>query len=148
MARRARQRGAQDIKRGVVTGWPPGFDPSAVAQRASYRPDGKHKHYPAPNGEWDYRFRAEGTTCPKIEPTRWPSLQEALQAAIHDGVVLYDELRGEFPARAWVYLDDRLCEARLSNPETGEYHGFPLDYEEHFPRDPHDLLRLAPRVSL
>ena len=59
-----------------------------------------------------------------------------------------DEFRGDFPSRAWVYINGVLHEARLTNQAIGEYHGFPLEYDEQFPEDPHDLLRNAPRVDI
>jgi hypothetical protein len=53
-----------------------------------------------------------------------------------------------FPTRVWAYINDRLHEAKITNPATGEYHGMPLDYESQKPDDPHELLRNAPRVTL
>lgn len=139
MATAPRQRRPQDFKPGRVTGWPPGTSQEsidALAKTVTYGPDGKHKDYPAPNHEWDYRFRIEGTKCPRISVEQWPRLQEALRQALAAGVVQWDDRCLTWPSRAWVRLDDVLCEARLTNPGAGHYHGFPLDYEEHHPRDP------------
>lgn len=148
MAARPQHRRAQDFKPGRVSGWPADAGEAAiVASRASYVPDGKHKDYPAPGGEWTYFRNSEGSKCPPIARDRWHELHTALRAAIRAGVV-GGEFRGDFPARVWIYIGARLCEARLSNQETGQYHGFPLDYEEHHPSDPHALLELAPRITL
>lgn len=146
MARRPTHRRAQDIKPGRVAGWPADRgDPRDIAQRVGYLPDGKHKDYPAPNGEWDHVRSSEGTKCARVLPEHQITIVEALQEAIVAGVVS-EEFRGDFPARIWAYVDNRLHEARLSNQEQGQYHGFPLDYEEHFPADPDDRLAGAPRV--
>lgn len=148
MAKRPAPRREQDFSPGEVTGWPPGSGPpNDLARRARYGADGKHKDYPAPNGEWSYVFRSEGTKCPKIASALWPKLQEALHAALTAGVVQCEH-PGEFPRRAWIYLNGRLCEARRTNAATGEYHGFPLDHEEHYPRDPENRLSHAPRIHL
>jgi len=45
-------------------------------------------------------------------------------------------------------VNERLHEARLSNQETGEYHGFPLDYRQNYPSDPHGFLDIAPRILI
>lgn len=148
MAARPQHRRAQDFKPGIVSGWPADAgDAAAVAERASYVPDGKHKDYPAPGGEWTYFRNSEGSKCPAIPSDRWADVHAALRAAILAGIV-GGEFRGVFPSRVWIYLNGRLCEARLSNRETGQYHGFPLDYEEHHPADPHGLLGQAPRIEL
>jgi len=149
MATPQRQRRPQDFKPGRVTGWPEGLsaaDVHALAREARYKADGKHKDYPSPRGEWDYVFRAEGTKCPKVPTEAWPRLQAGLRDALMAGVVQWDERCKMFPARAWIRLNGRLCEVRLTNDGNGEYHGFPLDYEEHYPRDPAGLLERAPRV--
>lgn len=147
MATRPGHRRHQDFKPGTVTGWPPDAgDAAEVASRVSYVPDGKHKAYPAPNGEWSYFRSTEGTRCPPIPREGWPQVQDALRAAICAGVV-GGQFRGAFPSRAWVYLNGRLCEARLSNQDAGQYHGFPLDYEEHHPADPDRRLQHAPRIA-
>lgn len=118
-----------------------------MAQRVSYLPDGKHKDYPAPNGEWTLGANSEGTKCLRVKPTQWIKISEALRAAIAAGVI--DVLRrGGFPSRAWAFVNGKLHEARLSNVESGAYHAFPLDYEENWPLDPGGRLDLAPRIEL
>ena len=97
----------RDLVRGLATG-------------VKYKADGKHKDHPSPNGEWDYVFRAEGTKCPRVPTTDWSRLQEALREAFVAGVVQWDERCVTFPVRAWIYLNGRLGEARLSNLGNGE----------------------------
>ncbi len=143
-----RHRRAKDFKPGRIAGWPVARpDQTSVAHRVSYVADAKHKDHPAPNGEWQLGGNSDGEKCPLIPPEIWPKIQEALREAVAAGVV-DERFRGVFPARLWVYVNDTLHEARLSNQETGEYHGFPLDYRQNHPMDPHDLLRLAPRIRI
>jgi hypothetical protein len=58
------------------------------------------------------------------------------------------EFKGKFPARLWAYVNGILHEARVTNELTGEYHGFPLAYEEDFPMDQGNLLRKCPNVEI
>lgn len=74
-------------------------------------------------------------------------MQDALRQAILAGCVDV-EFRGDFPARVWAFVNGTLHEARLTNEQSGEYHGFPLQYEEWQPKDPDGLLRNAPRVEI
>ncbi len=90
--------------------------------------------------------KADKAKCERFAPADWPRLEETLQAAVRTGCV--DEFRGNFPSRAWAFINGVLHEARLTNQANGEYHGFPLEYEEQRPDDPHDLLRNAPRVEI
>jgi len=148
MATAPRPRSPTDFKPGVIVGWPAHItDTETVAARARYYPDGKHKDYPAPNQEWRLTSNSEGTKCLRIRPEHWPLIDNALRDALREGVI--GPLRpGGFPDRAWAFVNDRLHEARLSNPEAGWYHAFPLDYREQWPADPRNLLERAPRIDL
>jgi hypothetical protein len=70
-------------------------------------------------------------------------LREAIQSGCTSGIP-----EEAFPFRAWGYINGVLHEARRTNPESGEYHAFPLDYKEHYPQDPKKLLRKATRVDI
>jgi hypothetical protein len=72
-------------------------------------------------------------------------LLEALQRGIREGCV--SEFRGEFPFRAWVWINGILHEARLTNVETGEYHGFPINDPSQYP-EPIEQVEAAPRVTI
>ena len=75
-------------------------------------------------------------------------MQHALREAIRCGCVSR-EFRGDFPSRVWAFVNGYLHEARLTNEKSGEYHGFPLQYEEQQPKDPdHLLMRKAPHVTI
>jgi hypothetical protein len=66
-----------------------------------------------------------------------------LRSAIRAGCV-HAEFKGDFPTRVWAYINGKLHEARLQNSMLGEYHGFPLEYPEHYPADPNNVLNGAP----
>lgn len=144
------QRPPKDFKPGRVVGWPAHIhaeDAKATAQRVSYCPDGKHKDYPAPNGEWTLGANSEGTKCLMVKPEQWGTVRETLRAAVEAGVI--DVLRkGGFPSRTWAFINGKLHEARISNDESGWYHAFPLDYEVNWPKDPDGRLAHAPRIEL
>lgn len=147
-AQRPRYRRPQDFSRGRVARWPNERPPpQSIARRAVYRPDGAHKDYPSPTRQWEFNPRTDKAKCAHYREDQWPQLVAVLRAAIAAPVVSA-EFRGEFPARAWAYVNGRLHEARLTNPETGEYHGFPLTYEEQYPDDPEGLLSHAPQVTI
>ena len=122
--------------------------PAQVADRAHYRANGEHKSYPSTQGLWTWvPAKVDKTKCARYAEADWPKLTEALRAAIRAPCV-HREFRGDFPARAWAYVNGDLHEARLSNEGNGEYHAFPVLYEEQWPDDPKDLLRNAPYVTI
>lgn len=140
-----RARRAQDFRQGEITGWPHAGDEALVTQ-VHYQADGKHKSYASPC--WGQVGRAEGPRCPVFPGEAWPNIREALQAAMRAGVVQYDEARGPFPTRAWAFINGKLYEAKQSNKTSGMFHGFPLEYRAHFPRDPEGRLANAPRIEI
>lgn len=143
------RRASRTIRPGVITPWPVDMpSPTLIAQRATYRASPEHKNYRAPNGEWTFLIpRPDKAFCMSIPPAQWPRVQDALRIAITSGCVS-EEFQGDFPRRAWVYINGVLHEARLTNAGIGEYHGFPLTQAEHYPSDPQHLLQRAPRVSI
>jgi hypothetical protein len=112
-----------------------------------YGGSGKHKNYPAPHGEWVPVHRPGTALCDHFDQANWPQLVQSLQEAIRRSCVQLDADL-EFPIRAWAFINGKLHEARITNQGSGEYHGFPLDYESQKPEDPHGLLRNAPRVDI
>jgi hypothetical protein len=68
-----------------------------------------------------------------------------LQRGIEAGYV--SEFDGRFPDRVWVWINNVLHEARLTNRELGDYHGFPIDDPCQYP-EPAELLEEAPRVQI
>ncbi len=149
MARRpAYQRQEKQIKRGTVAArWPGRLSPQEVAARATYIGSGEHKTYPSEDGLWTFDPRADKAKCDKYDRTQWSQLVDALRVAIRAGCV-DEDFRGDFPSRVWVYINEVLHEARLSNAGLGQYHGFPVEYEEHVPHDPLGLLRNAPHAKI
>lgn len=142
------RRSSDDFSPGTIVQWPPDQPgPEDIARRVRYIASGEHKSYPPPvAGLWTLNPKADKAKCDRFAEAEWPRLQEALRAAIEAGCV--GKFRREFPSRAWIYINNILHEARLSNPAIGEYHGFPLEYEEQYPDDPHGLLGDAPRVTI
>ncbi len=149
MAKRPKyQRPKKDFKPGKL-GLPPSDVPElgVIADRVRYVPSGEHKNYPSEAGAWTIGHKVDKAKCDRFVATEWEQIRRVLQDAIRRGCIDV-EFRGTFPARAWAYINDTLHEARLSNEMSGAYHGFPLEYAEHFPEDPEGLLRNAPRVTI
>lgn len=138
-----------DFKPGIVAPWPSDKpDADSVASRVSYRASGEHKDHPSPTGGWTFcPSKSDKAKCARIAEADWPAVLEGLRAAIRCGCVSRD-FRGDFPSRAWAFVNGALHEARLTNEDSGEYHGFPLEYEEQHPKDPCELLGNAPHVTL
>jgi hypothetical protein len=126
---------------------PAQLDLQELAAKVRYVPSGEHKTYPSETGLWTIGHKIDKAKCDRFDPAHWPRIEQVLQDPVRHGCI-DSEFRGEFPARAWAYINDTLHEARLSNLVNGEYHGFPLDYPEQFPEDPACLLRNAPRVAI
>jgi hypothetical protein len=132
------------IKRGRIIDWPDGVGtPNQVADRVTYTGNAVHKTYPSPAGAPAHR--ADKAKCGRYSAEQWPRLLEALQAAIRAGCV--SDFRGAFPERAWVWINDILHEARLTNEGTGDYHGFPVNDSRQFP-EPINRVEAAPRVQI
>jgi hypothetical protein len=115
-----------------------------LAERVTYTGNPKHKSYPSPAGSPAWR-RAETVKCVTYARADWPKLREALQLAIREGCV--GDLGKEFPRRAWVWINDILHEARITNEDAGDYHGFPLDHPSQYP-EPLERVEAAPRVEI
>jgi hypothetical protein len=142
------QRAPDDFRPGKVIAWD--ADPVArrrIAERATYRGNGEHKSYPAPSGEWIPSLRRGKALCWRFDVTDWPRLQDLLRRAIAAGFV-HEEFRGDFPVRAWAYINGILHEARLHNETLGEYHAFPIEYPEQIPDDPDGFLKKAPHEQI
>jgi hypothetical protein len=128
MARRPKYE--REIKPGRIVDWPDGVGtPDQVAARVTYTGNAVHKRYPSPAGPPAYR--ADKAKCDQYAPEQWPRLLEALRIAIRAGFV--SDFRGPFPSRAWVWINNVLHEARLTQERTGDYHGFPLNDSRHYP---------------
>lgn len=149
MAKRPRhQRPAKDYKRQRIAPWPTGHaSASEIATRVRYVPSGEHKAHPSPQGTWTVAIQSDKSKCDNYPPAVWNLIQRALEDAIkHECTGA--EFRGDFPARAWAFVNDILHEARLTNEQTGEYHAFPLDDSKHHPIDRDNRLGSAPRATI
>lgn len=103
-----------------------GVDLVQLAERVSYVGSSEYKTFRSFAGP--FNPRADASKCdPKLadrdELTRW------LREAITDGHT--GELwEGDFPRYVWCRRDGVTYEARLSNPELGQYKGYPLRPDE------------------
>lgn len=149
MARHPRfQRAPSDFKPGTIAPWPADKPTSeTVASRVRYVPSGEHKNHPSPDGKWTFKRVAGKAKCDAYPDSEWPKIVEALRSAILAPCVS-QQFRGDFPARAWGFVNEVLHEARLSNHQAGQYHAFPVECPEQYPDDPGDLLRNAPHVQI
>lgn len=148
MRKPSRQREEQLGKPGRVDPWPEGLPPlEEVAEKAYFRGSGKHKTYPAPNNEWIPTMRGKVARCDKYPKDQWIELTKVLRDAIRVGCVQLDT-QSEFPSRVWCFVNGVLHEGRLTNPETGEYHGLPLRQSASWPIDRLGKLKDAPRVDI
>jgi hypothetical protein len=139
------QRQAVDIKPGRIEAWEATDEQrSEIAAKVRYRGNGAHKTYTSPTKEWEPSLRKGKSVCWQFSHADWPKLVALLRQAIIAGCV-HAEFKGEFPTRVWAFINGKLHEARLHNSLLGEYHGFPLEYQEHYPSDPHEVLKGAPR---
>lgn len=132
------------IKRGKICEWPEGVrSPDELAAQVTYTGNPKHKTYPSPAGP--PAKRADAAKCDRYAVSDWPRLQDALRAAVRARCV--GEFRGDFPFRAWVWINGVLHEARQTNKGTGDYHGFPLNDPIQYP-EPFERIKAAPRVEI
>jgi hypothetical protein len=132
------------IKRGQFADWPAGeATPEAVAERVSYTGHSMHKNYPSPAGP--PALRADKAKCAQYPEKQWPRLLVALRLSIRSGCV--GQFRGGFPERAWIWINDVLHEARLTNEGIGDYHGFPINDDRQYPL-PIDQIEAVPRVEI
>ena len=74
----------------------------------------------------------------------WPRLLVALGA--QSARVTVSGFVARFPFD-WVWINDVLHEARLTNEGTGDYHGFPINDPRQYP-EPLDRVEAAPRVEI
>jgi hypothetical protein len=135
------------IKRGRLGDWPPDADPpDVVASKVKYFGDPVHKTYRSFGRPAAWRLGRDKTQCDHFSDEYWHLLQDVLVQAIITGYVS-GEFDGGFPKRAWAWINGVLHEARLTNQGSGEYHGFPLELEVHYPEPTHRL-RNAPNVEI
>ena len=143
MSRRPTYR--HQIRRGQICPWPEdGPSPADVAENVSYMGSTLHKTYKSVFGPPAYR--SDKAKCAAYPQESWPKILIALQAGIKAKCV--GEFRGDFPARVWVWVNSVLHEARITNQETGEYHGFPIDDPVQYPVPETDLKEKAPHVEI
>lgn len=148
MSKIPKQRDSQVGKPGRIDPWPSERRTlEEIADSAYYRANGKHKNYYPANGEWIPARRGNAALCDKYPEDRWTDLSEVLKEAIRAGCVQIDSA-SEYPVRVWAFIDNTLHEARRTNPEGSEYHGFPLVHKSSWPIDRQKKLEVTPRVNI
>ena len=104
---------------------PAGVNLQDVAARVRYTGSPYHKDAPSFAGALP-QPRPDATICPAELATRQAEIQEWLQRAIRHGQCGADWRQG-LPHHVWHREEAILYEACLTNPRTGEYHGYPLE---------------------
>jgi hypothetical protein len=105
---------------------PPGIDLEAIISRVTYVGSGEHKTFPSFAGP--PHPRADASKCdPRLADqdklTCW--LQQAIREGRTGG-----QWNGDFPRYIWHRSEGVPYEARLVNPELGQYKGYPLAQDE------------------
>lgn len=144
MKRPAYREPKHDIKPGHIVDWPADAPaPADVASCVKYAGNAEHKTYLSQAGPPAYKW--DKSKCDRFEPETWPLLEQALRDAIKAGCIA--RFNGDFPSRAWAYVNGVLHEARLHNFMLGECHAFPINDTIQFPT-PIDRLQNAPHVTI
>jgi hypothetical protein len=101
-----------------------------VASRARYTGSPYHKDMPSFAGSAPRRRGANASLCPRELARQQSLIQEWLRTAIRSGQFSGSWEHG-FPRFVWCRQDGGVYEARLTNAGTGEYHGYPLEDDQH-----------------
>lgn len=126
MRRPDHQRRKPHVRRVVPP--PGGVDLGMLADRATYGGSPKHKDIPSFAGAVP-RPRVDASICPRELTRDRDRVQRWLRDAIFRGNA--GSWAGEFPSPVWHKEGDVTYEAHLTRPNAGEYHGYPLEPEEH-----------------
>lgn len=126
MKRPERQRRSPHRQR--VADPPPDVDREALANRATYGGSPKHKDIPSFAGAVP-RPRVDASICPRELTRDKDRVERWLREAIRRGNV--GSWEGAFPAPVWHREGSTTYEAHLTRPAFGEYHGYPLEPDEH-----------------
>jgi len=103
----------------------PEINLAEIAAQVSYVISPEHKDYLTTAGPG--RLRSDASACPR--GLDFDQVVDWIRKAIRAGDVCAD-FDGAFPRYAWARVEGRVYEARLSNPGSGAYKGYPLqDYE-------------------
>jgi hypothetical protein len=120
------------MKRGKIIDWPSGYpNPDIVASKVIYKGHVKHKTYWSHLGKPGWIPTSDDAKCDHFEDGSWPELQAVLQAAVRSQYI--GAFRGDYPSRAWAFINGVLHEARLDEQGHGTYHGFPIDHPFQYP---------------
>lgn len=94
---------------------------AVLSSKVSYIISPEHKDYLTAAGP--AKLRSDATPCPR--GLKLGDVETWLKEAVAKGDISAD-CSGEFPRYAWVRIDGRVYEARLSNAGLGQYKGYPV----------------------
>jgi hypothetical protein len=105
---------------------PPGTNVLQIAAQAHYIGSPEHKDAPSFAG-WP-RPRADAAKCDRSFADRQADITTWLQDAIRNGTT--GDWSHRFPRHVWGRVQGRVYEARLVNPENGDYKAYELNPHE------------------
>lgn len=104
----------------------------SLARKVSYGGNPEHKRNPGdfaltpPNGP-----RPGKSLCDEIEVFTRKEALSLLRQGCKKGLIS-ERRENDWPKNIWSVKDGRALEAQLESPETGAYHGYPLQEEDPF----------------
>jgi len=128
-----RRNGTYNTKRQLadLRHWPP-LRLEQLGQRLNYGGNPEHKRNPGdfgltpPSGA-----RIGKMLCDEVGVFHRQEALELLRSGVTAGLVSERCVNG-WPKNIWAVRDGRVLEAQLEQPETGSYHGYPLQREDPF----------------
>jgi len=110
-----------------VSPLPAELNAEQIAARARYIGSAFHKDIPSFAGLVPHP-RPDASICPRHLGNQQGLIQDWLRAAIANGQVSGNDLRGDFPHKVWHREGNLVYEA--VGDSNGLYHGYPLESEE------------------
>lgn len=90
-----------------------------------------HKQNPASYNMVEPKPKPDKTLCDTQGTISLSRSLELLQNGISKGMVS-EQMRGCWPQNIWTVDNDTVYECQLQNQETGEYHGYPMLFDDDF----------------
>jgi hypothetical protein len=128
-----RTRRSYNPKRALVAVKPPQTELIALADKIRYGGNPEHKSDPGDFGLTPPSApRSDKTLCDTAGIRSKSEAWSILRSGVLKGLIS-KQTRGGFPQNVWAVTDDGTAfEARIENPETGSYHGYPLPADDPF----------------
>lgn len=90
-----------------------------------------HKQNPASYNMVEPKPRPDKTLCDVNNTISLSKSLKLLQNGISKGMVS-EQLRGRWPQNIWTVENETVYECQLQNQITGEYHGYPMLFDDDF----------------